>query len=86
MGFGESTSGVNYLFRGMQLKYPSHANAITVGRAEEMLQNHCYYVSNYSEELEKWRKGDFYSKNVIKLQLPFVQPVKAPPVDPEVLK
>ena len=35
---------INFTCRSMQLKYPQHVNSITIGRAEEILHNHCRYT------------------------------------------
>ena len=76
----------NYGLKAMQLKYPSHVNNITVGRAEEILQDHCHIAKDYNEELRNWTDCDYYNKNVRRLQLPFNLAPKAPTVDPEILK
>ena len=76
----------NYGLKAMQLKYPSHVNNITVGRAEEILQDHCHIARDYNEELRNWTDCDYYNKNVRRLQLPFNLAPKAPTVDPEIVK
>ena len=76
----------NYGLKAMQLKYPSHVNNITVGRAEEILQDHCHIATDYNDELRNWTDCDYYNKNVRRLQLPFNLAPKAPVVDPEVVK
>ncbi|ERL95187.1 actin-related protein 5 isoform X1 [Dendroctonus ponderosae] len=62
---------VNFLHRLLQLKYPVHATAITVSRAEELLHNVCRVAVDYREELKKWANAEFYENNVKKIQLPF---------------
>ncbi|KAI8439450.1 hypothetical protein MSG28_013232 [Choristoneura fumiferana] len=64
---------VSYLHKLLQLKYPVHVNAITMSRAEEILQEHCYIALDYQEEIKKWFNGDYYEANVKKVQLPYVQ-------------
>ena len=76
----------NYGLKAMQLKYPSHVANITVGRAEEILQDHCHIATDYNDELRNWTDCDYYNKNVRRLQLPFNLAPKAPVVDPEVVK
>ena len=76
----------NYGLKAMQLKYPSHVTNITVGRAEETLQDHCHIATDYSAELAKWTECDYYNKNVRRIQLPFNPAPKAPTVDPEIVK
>merc|ERR1719414_667538 len=44
----------NYIYRSMQLKYPSHVNSITVGRSEEIMHDHCRIAKDYTEDLNKW--------------------------------
>merc|ERR1712218_427860 len=44
----------NFLHRGLQLKYSANANNITIGRAEEMMTDHCYVVKNFGPELRLW--------------------------------
>ncbi|XP_051789233.1 actin-related protein 5 [Erpetoichthys calabaricus] len=63
----------SYLQRLLQLKYPVHLAAITLSRAEEILHGHCYVAHDYHDEMEKWRKPDFYEKEVHRMQLPFSQ-------------
>jgi len=76
----------NYIYRSMQLKYPSHVNSITIGRSEEIIQQHCRIAQDYTDELKKWRDRDFYVRNVRMMQLPFTLAAKPAPVDPEVIK
>ena len=76
----------NYGLKAMQLKYPSHVANITVGRAEEILQDHCHIAKEYSDELGRWTECEYYNKNVKRLQLPFNLAPKAPTVDPEIVK
>lgn len=64
---------VSYLHKLLQLKYPVHVNAITMSRAEEILQEHCYIALDYQDEIKKWFNGDYYEANVKKVQLPYVQ-------------
>ncbi|XP_028041509.1 actin-related protein 5 isoform X1 [Bombyx mandarina] len=62
-----------YLHKLLQLKYPVHVNAITMSRAEEILQEHCSVALDYKEEITKWANADYYDANVKKLQLPVIQ-------------
>ncbi|XP_063537225.1 actin-related protein 5 [Cydia strobilella] len=64
---------VSYLHKLLQLKYPVHVNAITMSRAEEILQEHCTIALDYQEEIKKWANPDYYEANVKKIQLPYVQ-------------
>ncbi|XP_048874076.1 actin-related protein 5 [Brienomyrus brachyistius] len=61
----------SYLQRLLQLKYPAHAAAVTVGRMEELLHEHSYVALDYQHELEKWRSVEFYEHEVHRMQLPF---------------
>lgn len=63
---------INYLNRFMQLKYPVHLTAITLGKIEDLLKNHSKVSGDYMEELEKWADVDYYEQNIRKVQLPFV--------------
>ena len=76
----------NYGLKAMQLKYPSHVANITVGRAEEILQDHCHIATDYNSDLERWSDCEYYNSNVKRLQLPFNLAPKAPTVDPEIVK
>uniref|UniRef100_A0ACB8F692 Actin- protein 5 n=1 Tax=Sphaerodactylus townsendi TaxID=933632 RepID=A0ACB8F692_9SAUR len=60
-----------YLQRLLQLKYPGHLAAITLGRVEEILHEHSYIAEDYREEMVKWRSPEYYEENVHKMQLPF---------------
>ncbi|CAG9768845.1 unnamed protein product [Ceutorhynchus assimilis] len=62
---------INFLHRLLQLKYPVHANAITISRAEELVHNLCKIAKDYREELANWSNVDYYEANVKKIQLPF---------------
>uniref|UniRef100_A0A0K2UEX1 Actinrelated protein 5like [Apis florea] n=1 Tax=Lepeophtheirus salmonis TaxID=72036 RepID=A0A0K2UEX1_LEPSM len=78
---------INFLHRTLQLKYPGHLNNITLSRAEEIFHNHAYVSSEYLSDLKLWSgEGEYYSKNVHKIQLPYVPIPKPPPPDPEILK
>ncbi|XP_063365543.1 actin-related protein 5 [Cydia amplana] len=68
---------VSYLHKLLQLKYPVHVNAITMSRAEELLQEHCTIALDYQEEIKKWANPDYYEANVKKIQLPYVQTVSS---------
>ena len=57
-----------------------------VGRAEEMLYDHCYVSNDFAHDLNRWSDVDFYEDNVRKMQLPYTPAPKAPPVDPEILR
>ncbi|CAB4058738.1 ACTR5 [Lepeophtheirus salmonis] len=77
---------INFLHRTLQLKYPGHLNNITLSRAEEIFHNHAYVSSEYLSDLKLWSgEGEYYSKNVHKIQLPYVPIPKPPPPDPEIL-
>ncbi|KAL8179386.1 UNVERIFIED_CONTAM: Actin- protein 5 [Gekko kuhli] len=60
-----------YLQRLLQLKYPGHLAAISLGRVEEILHEHSYVAEDYREEMAKWRSPEYYEENVHKMQLPF---------------
>lgn len=62
---------LTFLHRLLQLKYPVHANAITLSRAEELLHTLCRIAIDYKEELSKWASAEYYENNVKKIQLPF---------------
>lgn len=62
---------VSFLHRILQLKYPAHANAITLSRAEELLHSICLVANNYREELTKWTDADYYEKSTKRIQLPY---------------
>eukprot|EP00095_Tigriopus_kingsejongensis_P010207 snap_masked-scaffold704_size109063-processed-gene-0.8 protein:Tk10207 transcript:snap_masked-scaffold704_size109063-processed-gene-0.8-mRNA-1 annotation:"actin-related protein 5" len=76
----------NCLHRGLQLKYSSHVNNITISRSEEILFNQCHLVDEYLPELRKWSDSEYYSRYVRKMQLPFTPNVRATLVDPEIIK
>jgi hypothetical protein len=57
-----------------------------VGRAEEMLYDHCYVSNDFMNDLHQWGDAEFYQNNVHKMQLPYTPAPKAPPVDPEILR
>ena len=59
---------------------------LQIGRAEEMLYDHCYVSSDFMTDLRRWADADYYEDNVHKMQLPFTPLPKAQPVDPEILK
>lgn len=62
---------VSFLHRMLQLKYPAHANAITLSRAEELLHTICLIAADYREELNKWLHPEYYEKNTKIIQLPY---------------
>lgn len=62
---------ITFLHRILQLKYPAHAAAITLSRAEELLQTICAVAENYKEELNRWTDNEYYEKNTKRIQLPF---------------
>lgn len=62
---------ITFLHRILQLKYPAHATAITLSRAEELLHTICEVAPDYREELSKWTDHDYYEINTKKIQLPY---------------
>lgn len=62
---------INYINRLMQLKYPVHLPAITLGKMEDLLKNHCKVSEDYMDDLKKWANVDYYDQNISKVQLPF---------------
>ncbi|CAH1787781.1 unnamed protein product, partial [Owenia fusiformis] len=74
-----------FMHRLLQLKYPGHYAAISVGRAEELVHKHSYMSKNYLEELKLWGTDNYYNKNVHKIQLPYTKKVEVV-VDPELQK
>lgn len=68
---------LNYMHRLLQLKYPMHVNNITLSRIEELLQEHCRISYDYTDDLKKWARHDFYEEHIRKIQLPYTQ-VSAP--------
>uniref|UniRef100_UPI00398F6402 actin-related protein 5 isoform X2 n=1 Tax=Pristiophorus japonicus TaxID=55135 RepID=UPI00398F6402 len=65
------SQAASYMQRLLQLKYPGHLPAITLSRMEEILHEHCYIAGDYIEELDLWKRPDFYEKNNHRMQLPF---------------
>lgn len=55
-----------------------HLNAITLSRVEEIVHEHCHVAYNYQDEVKKWTDNQHYDSNVVKIQLPYVQPVSIP--------
>ena len=76
----------HHLQRWLQLKYPSHVASLTLSRAEEIVATYTRVSPHFKDELKKWRDGDYYDNNVLKIQLPFTVQPKAAPPDPEVLR
>ncbi|KAK5650588.1 hypothetical protein RI129_001617 [Pyrocoelia pectoralis] len=62
---------ISFLHRILQLKYPAHANAITLSRAEELLHTICAVAIDYKEELNRWTDPDYYENNIKRIQLPY---------------
>ncbi|KAJ8979463.1 hypothetical protein NQ317_002813 [Molorchus minor] len=57
---------ITFLHRILQLKYPAHAAAITLSRAEELLHTICEIALDYREELSKWQDSEYYERNIKK--------------------
>lgn len=62
---------ITFLHKILQLKYPAHATAITLSRAEELLHTICEVAVDYKVELLKWMDHDYYEQNTKKIQLPY---------------
>ncbi|CAG9813223.1 unnamed protein product [Phaedon cochleariae] len=62
---------ITFLHRILQLKYPAHAAAVTLSRAEELLHTICVIASDYKEEMKRWTDNEYYEKHIKKIQLPF---------------
>ncbi|KAL4218734.1 Actin-related protein 5 [Mactra antiquata] len=60
-----------FMQRLLQLKYPSHVNAITLSRAEELVRDHTCLAIDFIPELEQWSTPEYYDENVNKIQLPY---------------
>lgn len=65
----------SFLYRILQLKYPAHATAITLSRAEELLHAICLVALDYKEELNRWMDVEYYEKHTKKIQLPYTTTV-----------
>ncbi|XP_067628467.1 actin-related protein 5 [Eurosta solidaginis] len=65
---------IHYLHRLMQMKYPTHINALTISRMETLLHCHSNIAFDYLEDLRHWSDIDYYTENVKKIQLAFVIP------------
>jgi len=76
---------LSYMQKVLQLRYQNHANALTFSRLEEMFSL-TRVSQDFFTELRRWKEPNFYERNVVKVQLPYVATVKPPPTDPEVLK
>lgn len=76
---------LNYMQRILQLRYQNHANALTFSRIEDMFSL-TRVSQDFFSELRKWKDPEFYERNVLKVQLPYVAPAKPPPTDPDLLK
>ena len=75
-----------HLQRGLQLKYPGHAAALTLSRAEELLAAHTRVSAHFLQELHSWKDSEHYDAHVRRVQLPYTVQPRAPPPDPEVLR
>lgn len=53
-----------FMLRLLQLKYPIHANVISLSRAEEVVQSHTQIASDYRELCLQWTDIPFYDKMV----------------------
>ena len=62
---------ISFLHKILQLKYPAHATAITLSRAEELIHTVCLVALDYKEELKKWNDSDYYESKTMCMQLPF---------------
>ncbi|KAG5896443.1 hypothetical protein JTB14_022522 [Gonioctena quinquepunctata] len=62
---------ITFLHRILQLKYPAHAAAVTLSRAEELLHTICAVAPDYREELSKWTDTEYYEASTTKIQLPY---------------
>lgn len=62
---------ISFLHRILQLKYPAHATAITLSRAEELLHTICKVALDYRGEVLNWNDPDYYEDNIKKIQLPY---------------
>ncbi|XP_023329463.1 actin-related protein 5 [Eurytemora carolleeae] len=75
----------SYMQRILQLRYQNHSATLTLSRIEDMFSL-LRVSSDFHSDLKLWKDPDYYESNALKVQLPFVATVKAPPVDPEILK
>lgn len=66
---------ITFLHRLLQLKYPGHTAAITLGRAEELLHRYCHIAYDYREELKKWAMSSYYEEHIVRIQLPYTAAV-----------
>ena len=63
---------VSYLHRLLQLKYPDLQAHVSLSRAQELLEHHCYTALNYTEELREWAAG-LHDDDRRVIQLPYNQ-------------
>ena len=63
---------VSYLHRLLQLKYPNLQAHVSLSRAQELLERHCYTALDYTGELREWASG-LHDNDYRVIQLPFNQ-------------
>ena len=63
---------VSYLHRLLQLKYPDLQAHVSLSRAQELLEHHCYTALDYTGELREWASGLHDNENRV-IQLPYNQ-------------
>ena len=63
---------VCYLHRLLQLKYPGLQTHVTLSRAQELVDRHCYIALDYATELKEWAAGR-HEKDFRLIQLPYTQ-------------
>ena len=48
----------------LQLKYPIHSSAVSLSRAEDIVQNHVWIAEDYSAACEQWTDMSYYDEKV----------------------
>jgi len=76
---------LTYMQKILQLRYPSQSSNITLSRVEDMFTL-TRVSSDFFKQLKEWKDPQFYEKNEVRIQFPFVPVSRPPPADPEVLK
>ncbi|GIX73756.1 actin-related protein 5 [Caerostris extrusa] len=61
-----------FLQRILQLKYSAHASAITLSRAEGLIQEHMHFSENFMDDVRMWDNENYAKMNTHVVQLPYV--------------
>lgn len=70
------SQGTDFMFKLLQLKYPTFPSKLQTWQAEALVKDHCYVSGDYKDEISAYLKPDVLEEKDRVIQFPFTETVK----------